>query len=506
MLVIEIEFLTGVSVAASPHRREQPEWPPHPDRVFQALVASWGRNDPPDEKERQALEWFEQLNPNDLEVSAPPVAHRTVATTYVPPNDAFTTGKPGAKVPKQFYAALRVVPEFRKNRQPRAFPAVLPISDRKQVHYKWQLNEEKTTELAEHLEHLKQLAREVTYLGHSHTLVRMAVLEQVPGHAISGLAWIKADAAVRVPYAGRLEHLCEQFAEFSRSPVQVFRPRPSLKQRVFERQVDALTPAAIFEGDTAIVLADAGGFVPALPTFPLVAKRLRDALLDAAPKGSPVPSVLSGHNAEGRPSAEPHMAIVPLADVGWQHSQGRLMGVALLWPRQVPSAERQAAVSILASFLRSDSNTRGLLHFGRNGSWALALDLEADRASRRLPRYIGPARRWGTVLPTVLDRHPKPKPGEGLPSIVAQACINIGLPKEAVDGMDVQVHKYAAVRSAPSVRDVWRCLPNDSPYRSRPLAHLVLTFASPVTGPIIIGAGRYRGLGLCLALNGGDPK
>ena len=43
MLTLEVEFRTGVSVAARPNRREQAEWPPHPDRLFQALLAAWGR-------------------------------------------------------------------------------------------------------------------------------------------------------------------------------------------------------------------------------------------------------------------------------------------------------------------------------------------------------------------------------------------------------------------------------------------------------------------------------
>jgi CRISPR-associated protein Csb2 len=71
MLAIEVECLTGVSVAATPQRREEPEWPPHPDRLFQALVAAWGRNEDRREDERAALEWFEALDTEHLSVSAP---------------------------------------------------------------------------------------------------------------------------------------------------------------------------------------------------------------------------------------------------------------------------------------------------------------------------------------------------------------------------------------------------------------------------------------------------
>jgi CRISPR-associated protein Csb2 len=155
---------------------------------------------------------------------------------------------------------------------------------------------------------------------------------------------------------------------------------------------------------------------------------------------------------------------------------------------------------VIVAFLSGDSEV-GLLHFGHEGSWSLGLEPESTRASLRFGRYIRAARRWGTVLPAALDRHPKDKPGEELASIIANACINIGLPKQAVDGLDIEVHKHASVRGAPSAVEVRKALPQDSPYRSKPLVHLVLHFPQPVRGPLILGAGRFRGLGLCLPLD-----
>src|SRR6202048_4254317 len=99
MPTFEVEFLTGVAVSALPNRREEAEWPPHPDRLFQALAAAWGRNEPPLDDERRALEWLEELDMNSLLISAPGAQRRRVVTAYVPPNDARTTGKPGDKAP-----------------------------------------------------------------------------------------------------------------------------------------------------------------------------------------------------------------------------------------------------------------------------------------------------------------------------------------------------------------------------------------------------------------------
>ena len=57
MLCIAWQYLTGRAVATDPVDRRRAEWPPHPDRVFQALVAAWGeRGEAADE--RAALEWL----------------------------------------------------------------------------------------------------------------------------------------------------------------------------------------------------------------------------------------------------------------------------------------------------------------------------------------------------------------------------------------------------------------------------------------------------------------
>jgi CRISPR-associated protein Csb2 len=51
------------------------------------------------------------------------------------------------------------------------------------------------------------------------------------------------------------------------------------------------------------------------------------------------------------------------------------------------------------------------------------------------------------------------------------------------------------VRQGPS-RDAVQ-IPDESALADRPRRHLVLYFAEPVAGPVLLGAGRFRGLGLC---------
>jgi CRISPR-associated protein Csb2 len=467
---------------------------PHPDRLFQALLAAWGRNEPPLEDERRALEWLEALDIDTLQVSAPFAHPRQVATVFVPPNDARTIGRVGDKIPKNIRAAIRVVPELRTNRQPRAFPAVVPAGEPAVVRYVWP----QALTLNEHRDALARLAREVTYLGHSHSLVRVALMEDNQQNLDQ--SWIdQHEAALRLPYKGRLLELADRHKR-SRESGRVIRPAQSLVTRSFRPLSTLLSQPSLFDPDNVTVFADVGGFAPDLTAFPLVAKRMRDVLLKtASDNGLSIPTLLSGHDNEGRATREPHVAIVPLADVGWSYSQGRLMGLALVWPREVAEADRRVALQVIVAFLRD--NEVGLLHFGRQGSWSLGLEPESTRASLRFARYVRAARRWGTVLPAALDRHPKDKPGEELASIITNACINVGLPKESVDGLDIDIHKHASVRGAPSAVEVRNALPQDSPYLSKPLVHLVLHFPQPVRGPLMLGAGRFRGLGLCLPLD-----
>ena len=44
-LVLEIEFLAGVCFAAIGPDSEVPDWPPQPDRIFSAFVATWAAHD-----------------------------------------------------------------------------------------------------------------------------------------------------------------------------------------------------------------------------------------------------------------------------------------------------------------------------------------------------------------------------------------------------------------------------------------------------------------------------
>ena len=83
---IEVNFLTGRYVATSHSDRRRPEWPPHPARLFSALVATWADSDNPSQAERDALEWLEDLDAPGIVDETEPVP-RKVVSHFVPVND-----------------------------------------------------------------------------------------------------------------------------------------------------------------------------------------------------------------------------------------------------------------------------------------------------------------------------------------------------------------------------------------------------------------------------------
>jgi CRISPR-associated protein Csb2 len=65
LFALGIRYLNGFAAASEPDARDRPEWPPHPARVFMALVAAHFETGA-DSSERVALEWIETLSPPRL--------------------------------------------------------------------------------------------------------------------------------------------------------------------------------------------------------------------------------------------------------------------------------------------------------------------------------------------------------------------------------------------------------------------------------------------------------
>ena len=95
MFAIEVEYLLGRAFASDFRDQEKPEWPPHPDRLFSALVAAHHDTFGTD-LEREALAWFQRLDPP--EVAAGSAGNGNAVVTFVPTN---YVGASGSTHPEQ---------------------------------------------------------------------------------------------------------------------------------------------------------------------------------------------------------------------------------------------------------------------------------------------------------------------------------------------------------------------------------------------------------------------
>jgi CRISPR-associated protein Csb2 len=115
--------------------------------------------------------------------------------------------------------------------------------------------------------------------------------------------------------------------------------------------------------------------------------------------------------------------------------------------------------------------------------------------------YTQPARTFHTVTPIVLDRHLKEKgeaQAEEIAVQIATACSNLGLPEPET----VVPDKHSAIEGAPPAwpsgrSPEWMRWRLPAALKSRQLTHASIRFSSLVQGPLLLGAGRFVGLGLC---------
>jgi CRISPR-associated protein Csb2 len=508
-LTVEIELLTGAYRAALPDGTSA-EWPPHPERVFSALVQAWGDADRV-ASEKAALEWLEQLEPPVIEADPPTsVSLRTAPSVFVPPNDFEisdpgkplswpTDAKTGRPKPIGDIAWSGVEPSIRSGnfRQPRTFQVAVPSTAI--VRMIWDAAPPREVNSA-----LGALASRVSSLGHSASLARMAIRDDAqPERERLWQPAADGPIALRVPYTGRL-------ADLERWLAADERPRSPASRRYHPpgRERAEPIPESVFATDW-LVFEGVSGFQPDVLGFAHVAKRVRDALMASSPV-QPVSEIISGHASDGSPSQVPHLAVVPLLDVGWDYSVGDLLGFALVPPRSLSPDLRTQFLRSVAHFAKTstDGEFYATLRLTRERSWRVQRSPSPSRASLRPDRWSRPSYTWMSVTPVVLDRFPEKDDPAEMAELIAKACQRVALPEP----VEIQFHKHSGVRGAltsypargSQARPDWS-FPRDSRLSGRPRRHVFIRFAERVRGPLILGAGRYQGFGLCLPVEEPNP-
>jgi CRISPR-associated protein Csb2 len=184
--------------------------------------------------------------------------------------------------------------------------------------------------------------------------------------------------------------------------------------------------------------------------------------------------------------------------VGHEHAHGGILGVAVAVPRNLQAADRARLLRALAALRREG------LKLGALGRWDLDRPEEGasrvalrDRAWTAVPAG---ARQWATVTPYVFDRHAKAKDKGAYQRELADAVRGSWERVQHSSNVSVEViiTPVSAHLGTPASHQFPRLARKDGSECRH--THAILIFDRPVVGPVLLGAGRYRGYGLCRPL------
>ena len=558
MTAIEVNFLTGRYIATAHHDREAHEWPPHGARLFSAMVATWADSEDPEVAERAALEWLEAQPPP--RITAPEAVPRRTVSHFVPVNDTRVISPSsyhrrvsditelleqfddeveaaGGELTKKaerlqnkidkrvdvdslvgsagntnVASALALLPDQRGKKE-RSFPSVTLITPESiddtseqqgrtmvrspidAVTYAWDDVPPETIAKA-----LDSLLGRVTRLGHSSTLVSCRLTDEAPpathtpGEGTSMLRWVRPGQLAALEQ----EHSRHQAISPRSLPFHAVRYRESDPAEVDASEVMRPTTA----GDWIVLELDPSDRrLPVTRTAELT-RVLRESVLSHV--RDPIPEGVSGHVPDGRPTEAPHLSFLALPNVGYKHSDGRIMGLAVSLPDDLDEVARSATLRGVGAWERERDDRTLELRMGRKGHVRMrrkqppfALESLKPIAWSRCSRW------WASATPVALPAHPG-NLGSGSPGArakawaraeesVAKSCEHVGLPRP----VDVRVSFVSDLIGTRPARD----FPVFKQGRGgggviRRLVHVSVEFSSAISGPLVLGSGRFLGLGL----------
>jgi CRISPR-associated protein Csb2 len=490
-LLISVRFYDGRYHGAG-------DWPPSPFRLFQALVAGayggrW-RAEPESGQEQKdaAFAWLEQLDPPHI--AAPPKLDGCTTTYFVPNNDLDAVG-----------GDLRRIAEIRARKvvQPILFATDAPFL------YAWPFEGDDTQAhlLCELTARLHTLGRGIDPAFAVAEIFDWTTAEsrlRAHGGAIARPAEVAVgDKLVPCPMAGSLASLRTRYkasrqrfttrregrsvvALFRQPPKAVFRgvayDRP-VRHFLFDlRPVDGARPFQPIPQDRVTSVAKA--------VRDRIADRLTQALLGRA---AGIERFVIGRGANDADKAR-RIRIVPLPSIGMEHTDPAIRRVLIEVPPDCPIAAEDLLWSVSGQSVcdHIDPKTGEILVEG-----PVLAPAQDERMLRQYGIGTPPARRWQTVTPAALQvRRPALRIGGEARAAAerrAAAAVANALRHTGFDPAGIMVR----VQSEPLHRNGLRSEAFDPDRFDRcSLRHIEIIFPRALRGPIVIGDGRWLGLGL----------
>ena len=507
-LVLTCELTEGHfhGIRLSPRGAEECDWPPAPGRVFQSLTHAAFAGVPAQVEQHhqaatQALHWLEKLSPPLIDAPRPNEEQmKTKLQNALPLNNRTKTDL--------LKAGLQLAPLRRISRYD--FRANDTGLTSLQVRYVWQLPSSSVVPLDD----LSELAARVSYFGRAEDRVEMrfAIAEELPAMETGGQRWLpthRTGTSLSVP---RPESLADLVSRHELAPASRIRKPSALSCFLPQgyQEHDTLSFCQpVHVGIVKLVRAEDDDVASFDALYASKYRAwLRAAILRCAENDirwfdKPLAlALISGHAADGQISRIPHLAIVPLPSL---HSNGMADGnvrrFALLG--HAPESRAKEAAEIYATLYRS-LNDLALIHLGKATGFFTQTDRSAEHTDKVWKLYTATSQCWTTALPISLTsrfdvskslppnlRHLKRQ--TELSRLIRRALKLQGAPNETAEKTEVIVSPSPFLRNTHRVEHYQK---EGNSY----LTHAKLHFPCPVNGPIIIGDGRYSGMGLCFPI------
>ena len=470
MLAISVELLHGTfrgdpDGTANTGRLTKGEWPPAPSRLFAALVAADGTGPRCRVTDGSELKWFERLPPPVIHADPAP-CHQRVQPRYV-----VVQPKGAVKSAHMEYVGRKGI---------KIRPGVRVAPRHPHIVYSW--NTDSPTAM---VEALRRRAARIGYLGAADSPVRVRVRASFPDVLGADDPFVpdpSGDMAISVPEEGDLHILDRMYEAWLEHGADIARAQfPALRHQVGYR-----SPSAVLgEGRGSVVAWLRLGKAVSGRRVSAVAGLFKEAVLSRHQEmhGEP-PPILHGHGFQRKGFDLARYLALP--DVGYPRSRGRIHGLALWLP---PGSE----ATMTARARRAAFSIQRLT--GRGLDVGVRPWMDERRPIAATPgRWTRAARCWVTAFPAVHERRVPLDLAE-----VSRWCEHAGLPEP-------MAFRSARCPLVPGGVDLAPVEVN-RPGRPRlPYSHVQVWFEAPVTGPVVLGSARQRGLGLCVEVSGGSAE
>jgi len=509
----------------------EPEWPPSPLRVFQALVAAAARSPGGIAGYVPALTWLERQPEPAL--IAPAGTATTGCCLSVPNNamdlvaEAWSRGN---------YSNSGDASPATHRTMKRVRPTRLLGGDA--VHYLWPLADQLTEDNRAHIDGLGKLASHVVALGWGIDMVvgHGAALTDEEVDRLPGERWLPCGQAagdgLRIPVPGTLEALIDRHERFLNrlGPDGAFAPPPPLTKYAAVAYRRASEPGSRPVAAFALRRLDGAGFrafdTPgrALTVAGMMRHAAESAARNARKPDAWISTVVLGHGeAQGAGGHTPvgprRFAYLPVPSI-----EGRGGGKASV----VGSVRRVMLTCFMhgcaeeIAWARRTVSGHELIEEGSHRAVAVLAPIPAPETDNVLPLYTGKASCWATVTPVVLPGFDDPahyrrrlKHGTGaaeqkelldrlaarIDALLRKAITQAGFTKELAEHAEIEWRK---VGFWPGVEHADRYGVPDH-LRRFPRYHVQILWRSAqgtpvrVPGPVCLGGGRFVGLGLFAA-------